>query len=620
MRKKTHSIFLAVVRFCFSLLVFGFYFLLTPLSAAQEVARSTVIKNVRVFDGEKVIPACTVVIKSGKIQHVGEKAVVSEGSKIIDGEGLTILPGFFDSHVHIFDSQSLKQSLVFGVTTVVDMFMDIKTMAAQKKMQSSGSADDMAFLISAGTLATAPGGHGTQYGLSIPTVSKAEDAQDFVEARIAEGSDFIKIIYDDGSAYNLQRPTLDKATISALADAARQKGKLSIIHAATLQNCKDALEAGVSGLAHLFFDKAFDPEFGRLAAKKKIFVIPTLTVLEGMHGLSGALTLSDDVHLSPYLKPSDIQMLKFTFPFSTQKGAFTAAKTALKQLKTENVPILAGTDAPNPGTAYGASLHRELELLVDSGFSPLEALRSATSIPAQTFGLSDRGRIQKGLVADLVLVRGDPIKDIKVTRNIVEVWRGGVKVNRKNYEVAVEKEKKSLEQQKKAAPPENAESGWISDFEGDKITANFGSGWSVSTDAFIGGKSTAEYQLEKNGAQGSQGALLITGIVAAESPTPWAGAYFSPGPTFMSPANLSFKKSISFWAKGDGRTYSVMIFAQSLGFIPKSQTFVAGPEWKEFTFPYEDFSIKGFDIMGIFIGSSTEMGKFKLKIDDVRLK
>jgi len=595
--------------------------LLCPIHIiSQDTSPATVFKNVRVFDGEKIIPPCTVVITADKISAVNGDAPVPEGAELIDGNGLTLLPGFFDAHVHIWGVDSLRQSLAFGVTTVVDMYMELKTMNSLKKAQAQGKANDRAYFISPGILVTAPGGHGTQYGLAIPTIKEPREAQDFVAARIAEGSDFIKIIWDDGGTYAMTRPTLDLETVTAVIEAAHQQGKLTIIHADSLQKCIDALDAGVSGLAHLYFNNAFDPEFGRLAAQKKAFVIPTLTVLEGMHGVSQAVTLADNTGMEAFLKPSDLTSLESTFPFNTEKGAYEAAEKAVEQLNVENVPILAGSDAPNPGTTYGASLHRELELLVKAGLSPLEALRSATSIPAQTFGLKDRGLIQEGKLADLVLVQGDPSQDIKDTRNIISVWRAGKKVDRDKYKASVAKEKLRIEKQKKSPQPENSESGWISDFEGEKIAAHFGAGWSVSTDSMTGGKSKAEYRLEPEGAQDSSGSLLITGVVDKDSATPWAGAFFSPGKAMMNPANLSFKKAISFWAKGDGKTYSIMIFAQSLGFMPAMLTFQAGPDWKEFTFPFDDFKLEGYDIMGIFIGGSTEPGAFRLQIDDVRLK
>ena len=98
------------------------------------------------------------------------------------------------------------------------------------------------------------------------------------------------------------------------------------------------------------------------------------------------------------------------------------------------VDILAGSDVSEPlpilgGLAHGASLHHELQLLVAAGLSPVEALRSATSIPARRFGLTDRGRIVPGARADLLLVNGDPLTRITDTLSIQAVWRRGVALN-----------------------------------------------------------------------------------------------------------------------------------------------------------------------------------------------
>jgi imidazolonepropionase-like amidohydrolase len=103
---------------------------------------------------------------------------------------------------------------------------------------------------------------------------------------------------------------------------------------------------------------------------------------------------------------------------------------AVGQLSAHSVPILAGTDQHNPGTAPGASLHGELEILVEAGLKPVQALKAATSATAKAFRLTDRGRIAPGLRADLLLVEGDPTVDITATRNIVAVWKAGVEFNR----------------------------------------------------------------------------------------------------------------------------------------------------------------------------------------------
>src|SRR6185436_983345 len=142
--------------------------------------------------------------------------------------------------------------------------------------------------------------------------------------------------------------------------------------------------------------------------------VPTLTVLASTNGIPGGKPLTEDLHLRGYLLPDEAASLTRSFPSHTAGG----------------VPILAGTDAPNPGTSHGAALHRELEFLVEAGLSPAEALAAATSVPAKAFHLEDRGRIAPGLRADLVLVAGDPTRDITDTRAIVRIWKGGVPVER----------------------------------------------------------------------------------------------------------------------------------------------------------------------------------------------
>jgi len=149
---------------------------------------------------------------------------------------------------------------------------------------------------------------------------------------------------------------------------------------------------------------------------------------------------------------------------------------------------------------------KDMAFLISAG-----TLTTAPGGHGTQYGLPDRGQIKAGFKADLLLVKGDPTKDILNSRNIFLVWREGIKVDRSQYLASVDKAKKDIENQKEAPPPENSESGWISDFEGKNISSNFGTGWSISTDSMIGGKSDAEYRWENEGAQGSKGSLFITG-------------------------------------------------------------------------------------------------------------
>ena len=349
------------------------------------------------------------------------------------------MPGLIDAHTHTW-GDALNEAIVFGVTTELDMFTNIKYMQQVKQLEAAGKNRNMADLRSAGTLATAPGGHGTEYGFSIPTLSKPTEAKDWVNARIKEGSDYIKIVYDDCREYGFERPTLTKETMKAVIDATHEQGKLAVVHIGTEQQARDAIEAGADGLAHLFADSAPTSDFAAFVAKHHVFVVPTLSVLEGISGRPGGESLATDPRVVPYLTTANIDNLKKAFPIAVPLNE-KHAEQATRELNAAGVPILAGTDAPNPGTAHGASLHRELELLVRSGMSPIEALASATAVPSEAFHLEDRGQIAAGKRADLVLVKGDPTQDIKATREIISVWKAGVLVDREAYRSTIAKAK-----------------------------------------------------------------------------------------------------------------------------------------------------------------------------------
>lgn len=595
---------------------FLFWILTLPAGAAfQPTVAVRAIEKVRVFDGQRVFPHATVVWSQGKIQEVGPDISPPPGAEIIDGTGKTLLPGLIDAHVHIWDPQGLRQSLVFGVTTVLDMYMQPGIMAEVERRRKL-EPGTMASLLSAGILVTAPEGHGTEYGV-IPTLQAEADAQAFVDARIAEGSHYIKIVYDDGSNYGLHFNTLDLATLKAVIQAAHRRDKLAVVHVGSLREAQEAVAAGADGLAHLPADGAIDADFARLVMANDLFIISTLCVLEEGRGTDGGVLLGQDIHLAPYLMPASIANLHRPLPFQQigKAASYRGAARLADQLSAAGT-LLAGTDAPAAGTTYGASLHRELELLVEAGLSPIQALSAATAQPAAAFGIIDRGRIQPGQHADLLLVDGDPTHNIEATRAIVGVWKDGLEVDRAAYRTAVASEMAAANEQGRTAPPEGAERGLVSDFEAEEITTFFGAGWSLSTDKFVGGKSTAEFVRVASGARNSAGALSISGTIAQGSPA-WAGTMFSPGETPMAPANLSTKKSIRFWAKGDGKNAYIMLFAESLGYTPAIQTFIAATEWREYTFTLEQFGTDARDLTGVFFGGGTEPGTFSLLIDDV---
>ncbi len=586
--------------------------LLLPAAAAPIA-----FQNARVFDGTKLLTNTTVLVRDGKIAAVGKDIPIPADAQVVDVTGKTLLPGLFDAHTHVWGANSLRQALAFGVTTECDMFTGLESLKEIHDEIAAGKGADLADLRSAGILATAPGGHGTEYGQEIPTISSPAEAQAFVDARLAEGSDYIKIVYEHGRAFGRPMPTIDVPTLKALVEAAHARKKMAVVHIGSQSEARETIEAGADALVHIFIEEPPAADFAKLAADHHTFIVPTLTVLHNVAAPKHEPALLKDPDLSPYYSAVEIDRLGASFPQGKRKPAdYSNAEAAVRQLKAARVPICAGTDCPNPGTTHGASIHEELELLVAAGLTPAEALTAATSVPATCFHLEDRGRIAPGLRADLLLVEGDPTADLKATRKIAGVWKEGVALDRVAYQKRAEKQRVAAKQ---GTPPPDFGTGLVSDFEEGRIRSKFGAGWQTSTDSLRGGKSTAEFKVVEGGAENSKYSLRVEGEVIGGSDAAWAGAMFFPGPVQMQPANLSSKKSVSFWARGDGRAYSVMLFCPSKNWAPLMKTFVAGPEWKPFTFTFADFETDAHDVAGIFIGAGNPTGKFTFQLDSVKI-
>jgi imidazolonepropionase-like amidohydrolase len=589
--------------------------LLAALVAAAPLAAQeppTLIRGARVFDGVRMLGRRDVLVQNGRIAGIGERLTFA-GATEVDGTGRTLLPGFIDAHTHTF-ADVLPQALAFGVTTQLEMFTNPGMSARWKEEQRGAGVAGRADVFSSGYLVTAPGGHGTQFGMPIPTINAPDSAQAFVDARIAEGSDYIKIVYDDGGAYSLKRPTLDQATVKALVDAAHARGKLAVVHVHSLDFATKAIEAGADGLVHVYSDSDAHAAFVALAKARNAFVIPTLAVNMSVTGTAAGTSLINDARIDSLLTRNDVGQLQQAFP--TRPGAaakYANAEGAVRALNAAGVAVIAGTDAPNPGTTHGASMHNEIELLVRAGLTPAQALAAATSVPARAFRLADRGRIAVGQRADLMLVRGDPTSDITATRAIDGVWKGGVRFDRAAYAARARSTRTVVTN----AP---VEPGVVSTFDDGTTTSRFGLGWTISNDDMAGGKSKGGVAVVEGGAEGTPRALRLSGTIDGAIPYAWSGAMFMPAAAPMQPANLSSAKEISFWARGDGKRYRVMLFAQSKGMTPATRTFDVTPEWKEYSFPMSAFATDGKDVIMLIIGAGPAPGPFEVFIDNVRLR
>lgn len=580
-------------------------------AGASAFATTTLVQGVRVFDGVSVHEGRSVLLSGGVIQNADFRGKPPAGARLVDGKGRTLLPGLIDSHVHSY--RHFELPLLFGVTTQVDMFTAVQVMQEAAKAMASGTNHDRADLFSAGTLVTAKGGHGTEYGMPIPTLDKAEDAQAFVDARIAEGSHFIKIVMEDGFG-TTHFHSLDAATVKAAIDAAHKRGKLAVVHISTLANARAALDAGADGLAHLFPGASVSAqgsaELARLAKRKGAFVIPTFSVLEGIASVKPQDVLGDPDAMA-LLDKEEKGVLRSDFGRPPTPALLAAPKAVTAAMRAAGVPVLAGTDAGNPGTAHGISLHHELASLVDAGLTPGEALAAATSVPARMFRLGKRGRIANGYKADLVLVDGNPLADIGATRRIVAVWKDGEDTAalraRQRERVAAQ------ERPAQSNPLQLPADGRIALVADGKVASPFGIGWRASEDRMMGGSSSATFAARPDGA------IVVEAQVASGFAFPFAGLSFIPGAKPMEPVDLGAGTVLRFRVRGDGQRYQVTVFARGMT-IPRGVPFTAGADWAEVSVPLAD--LQGVDPTGInMIGftAGPQPGAYRFELADVRL-
>jgi len=582
-----------------------------PRSAAAA-PDAFAVRDARVFDGERVIERASVIVRSGRIEAVGADLPIPDGLPVVDGGGRTLLPGLIDAHAHSFGS-ARRQALAFGVTVEIDLHGDAARLPQLARERASLAPTDQADLWAAGYAVTVPGGHGTQYGIAVPTVGPDTDVAAFVGARIDEGADLVKLIVEDLSVYSetTRWPTLTPQQIATAIEAAHARDRRVLAHVSRRADALHAVRSGVDGLAHVFVDEPVDDAFLAAAAVSKPFVVPTLSVTAAGDGHGDGASLLADARLRDRLDAEQVASLGTRFPATAHSAAYRRlALDNVRRLHAAGVTILAGTDAGNPGTAHGASLHGELELLTHAGLSPREALAAATAGPAERLGLADRGRIAPGLRADLVLVDGDPTREITATRAIVAIWKNGHAVERA---AAAD-----------AAPARGADASGLNRIGvfDETVDSRPGSGWHGTTDQMIGGRSTARHRRVEPGAAGSAGALAIDGEIVAGAAFPWAGVVFLPGAEPMAPVDLSARRELVFQARGDGREYQVMLLSgPSVQGLPAMRAFVAGPQWSTVRLPLADFA--GADlarVRGIGFTAGAPSGPYALTIDEVQLK
>ncbi len=346
-----------------------------------------VIQNANVFDGEQMQSGRTVAFVDGLIVEDATGA-----DTVIDAHGGYLLPGLIDSHAHVHGAEDLSLMAHHGVTTCLDM--GTKDLSIFKSLRGGvGSCD----IFSAGIPAMPHGSrHTSKPGFPKRLIlGSPDDASQFVTDRITDGADFIKVMIEPEGP--------DQPTVNAIASEAHAQGKLIIAHATTCEAIEKAAEAKVNIITHVPLEGSLS---GEVATKMKAAGSVAVPTLIKMLATAATDPASDYAH----------------------------SRSSVARMKEAGVQILAGTDANKHASgagkvSYGDSMWQELRLLVEAGLSPAEAIRSATSLPAQLFGLPDRGIIRPGNRADLILLSLNPLENITNVNSLHSVWCRGVEVD-----------------------------------------------------------------------------------------------------------------------------------------------------------------------------------------------
>lgn len=434
-----------------------------PLVRLGPVEPVLVLRDVRVFPatGPGFLEHQDVVVRAGAIAAVqATGAPVPAGARVVEGHGeRTLLPGLVDAHVHILSSggapwqsyafapeHNLEAHLYAGVTTVFDLGGFAGELAALGERTAAGELAGPRIFHTDSPI-TAPGSHplptarellpwplGSLLTLVIPAVATPDEARAAVAATAAKGVDYIKAICDRIPA---DSPDLDADSLAAIVAAARERGLKTFVHIGSAEQAVRAVRAGADVLAHGVRDPLTPAQAAELA---RVPMIVTLAAWLGVEAIAaGRYTPSAlDRAITPpeildeVAGPAGARIAGVPVLGDMSRSVDPAVMQAnVRLLHAAGATLLAGTDSALPGAYPGGGLHEELRLLHAAGVPVEDVLLGATSRAARVVrDAPDFGSIAPGMVADLLLIEGDPRVDIGATSRIALVVRAGRVVER----------------------------------------------------------------------------------------------------------------------------------------------------------------------------------------------
>jgi imidazolonepropionase-like amidohydrolase len=402
----------------------------TLLFTAAGAAQVTVLTRATVIDGTGA-PAqkdITIVMENGRIRDMGPSAKISTpaGATVLDLTGKFIVPGIINAHGHVGakTEPQLRQYALYGVTTATSMQTDPDEVVQVREAQKRG--DLRGARVSTVKYRFAPD----------PEVKTPDQARAKVDEIVGAGADYIKVWVDSGFG---TRAKLTPEFCAAVLEQARKHGKLTFGHAYELIDAKMLVERGLNVLAHNVRDKDVDSDFIALLKQRNVSLIPTLIRDELLFAYGDAPAWIDDPFFLKFVPPERLTVLKTKIRDDQLKNpqrplikaGFEMNRINLKKLSDSGVRIAFGTDSGGAADRFfvqGYSEHREMELMVQSGLTPMQVIQSFSKGASEALGIDKEfGTLAKGKVADLLVLEKNPLDNITNMRSIQTIYLGGKK-------------------------------------------------------------------------------------------------------------------------------------------------------------------------------------------------
>jgi imidazolonepropionase-like amidohydrolase len=377
----------------------------------------------RIIDGtsKPAMPNATLIVRNGRIEAVGPSAKIPPGAQRIDATGKTIIPGLINGHGHVNDLGQLGIYARDGITTVFSLGgnKEIEFRDATRGQQQTAALARSRLYIAG----------------PIPVPKTPEEARKAVDALAAAKTDIVKFRLDDNLGRGAKIPL---EAYTAIIEEAHKQGMRVAVHAVYLADVKSVLRMGADYIAHSVRDFDVDDETIALLRKNNAFYCPTLmrevstfvyAEKPAFLNLPFVRKEADPAELAKVEDPAFQETMRNDQAAKWYKDHLPVAMRNMKKLEDAGVMVVMGTDTGPPYRFQGAFEHFELEYMVKAGFTPMQALVSATGRAARLLKAADQfGTLEPGKWADLVVLNANPLDSITNTQKIDSVWIAGNRV------------------------------------------------------------------------------------------------------------------------------------------------------------------------------------------------